>query len=331
MRLLTPLGVAGIAVVHADADERDPLLACLVGSAGGRVSSVPGAPPRRVGLRLAGAIVDDALLVDRGDRGLELHVHGAPAVLAALAEHLAFAADPPPPPALRLLREALGEAQLALAVEQLGYDFAKHCRQLVALPAEQRAHELAQTRERTRCAFALATPARLVLMGAQNAGKSSLFNRLLFRERVATGPVAGLTRDPVFETTVLDGYPYELVDTAGEGDAGSAVDAAAVARGRDLRRAALRLLVVDAAIGPTTVDCALAATADLVVANKTDLGAVPWPDAVPCDLRISCTSTDAVLLRQRVGAALRARRELPPAGPVGGPAALALADLALLR
>lgn len=326
MRLLTPPGIAGVAVVRFDADERGRLFACLEDPAGHALAVSPGVPPRRASLRVDGVRVDDVLVVDRGDRGLELHTHGSPAVLGALARHFASASAPPPSPAERLLRDALGDAQLDFAIEQLGFDFDVHLRQLAVGPPAA----VAATRERSRVAAALATPARLVLVGAQNAGKSSLFNRLLFRERAAVGPVAGLTRDPVAEVTVLDGYPYEVVDTAGEGAVASAVDAAAIARGRDLRADAFTILVVDVAAGPGPGDRPLAARAALVVANKADLVAAPWPTDMRRDLEISCHTEDALLVRTRLGAWLRQRRALPPAGPVGGPAAWTDADLARL-
>jgi tRNA modification GTPase len=55
----------------------------------------------------------------------------------------------------------------------------------------------------------------LAIVGAPNAGKSSLFNRLLERERAIVTAMPGTTRDTVTERMSLDGIPVELVDTAG--------------------------------------------------------------------------------------------------------------------
>ena len=55
----------------------------------------------------------------------------------------------------------------------------------------------------------------LALIGRPNAGKSSLFNRLLERPRAIVTPVPGTTRDTVEETWSLEGIPVRLVDTAG--------------------------------------------------------------------------------------------------------------------
>jgi len=55
----------------------------------------------------------------------------------------------------------------------------------------------------------------LAIVGRPNVGKSSLFNRLVQRERAIVTPVPGTTRDLVTETVALAGIPIHLVDTAG--------------------------------------------------------------------------------------------------------------------
>ncbi|HET7295735.1 MAG TPA: tRNA uridine-5-carboxymethylaminomethyl(34) synthesis GTPase MnmE [Gemmatimonadales bacterium] len=57
--------------------------------------------------------------------------------------------------------------------------------------------------------------ALLVIAGPPNAGKSSLFNALLGRDRAIVTDVPGTTRDAIEAHTVLEGFPFRLVDTAG--------------------------------------------------------------------------------------------------------------------
>ena len=59
----------------------------------------------------------------------------------------------------------------------------------------------------------------LAIVGRPNAGKSSLFNRLLQRERAIVTAQPGTTRDPISERLAIGGIPVELVDTAGLRDA----------------------------------------------------------------------------------------------------------------
>ena len=58
-------------------------------------------------------------------------------------------------------------------------------------------------------------PLHLAVIGQPNAGKSTLVNRLLGRERMLTGPEAGITRDTIAIVTEWSGRPIQLFDTAG--------------------------------------------------------------------------------------------------------------------
>ena len=55
----------------------------------------------------------------------------------------------------------------------------------------------------------------LAIVGRPNVGKSSLFNRLVERERAIVTATPGTTRDLVSETVSIGGIPVRLVDTAG--------------------------------------------------------------------------------------------------------------------
>ncbi len=55
----------------------------------------------------------------------------------------------------------------------------------------------------------------LAIVGRPNVGKSSLFNRLVERERAIVTALPGTTRDLVTETVAVGGIPLRLVDTAG--------------------------------------------------------------------------------------------------------------------
>ncbi len=56
---------------------------------------------------------------------------------------------------------------------------------------------------------------QVAIVGRPNAGKSTLFNRLLGYERTLTGPEAGITRDAIAVDLNYEGRALKLVDTAG--------------------------------------------------------------------------------------------------------------------
>jgi tRNA modification GTPase len=130
----------------------------------------------------------------------------------------------------------------------------------------------------------------LAIVGRPNAGKSSLFNRLVESDRAIVTATPGTTRDLVTERISLDGIPIELVDTAGlrerrEGARENLEEAEqlGIARSREaFADAALVLIVLDATQPLNDEERRLLAAAEgrpaLVAVNKSDLTAVP-PDA----------------------------------------------------
>ncbi len=126
----------------------------------------------------------------------------------------------------------------------------------------------------------LRSGATLALVGRPNAGKSSLFNRLLGRPRAIVTPVPGTTRDTVEEGWSIGGVPVRLVDTAGLRLGGEAAADEAEQLGIERSREALAdadlvLLVHDATLPVSPEEGALAAELaqrpHLLVRNKLDL------------------------------------------------------------
>ena len=314
MNLLSPPGLAGIAILGVAPAERDAVLAALQTPSGKPCRLRSGQPPMRAVLQFDGQVVDDVLLVARADDQLELHVHGSPAVLDQLDQRFGVVVAPAGNPAEQLLRESLSTAQFALALEQLGHDFGAELDALrTMVQGPERTAAITAAQERTRVAQALVEPARVVLIGQQNAGKSSLFNQLLFRERALTGDTPGLTRDAVAEVTTMAGYPYELVDTAGEGPVESELDQLAIERGRSWRQGALLVLVLDGSLVPTSSDRSLLAVSSLVVRSKSDLPPAVWPADLGCDLEVSTQVGSAEQVRAALGSLLASKRRLPDA------------------
>lgn len=116
----------------------------------------------------------------------------------------------------------------------------------------------------------------LAIVGRPNAGKSSLFNRLVERDRAIVTATPGTTRDLVTERIAIDGIPLELVDTAGLREAEGEAEQMGIARSREaLADAALVLVVLDATQALNEEERALLKTVEgraaLVAVNKCDL------------------------------------------------------------
>ncbi len=122
----------------------------------------------------------------------------------------------------------------------------------------------------------------LAIVGRPNVGKSSVFNRLVERERAIVTATPGTTRDLVSETVAIGGIPVKLVDTAGIRQALDEAESIGIQKSMEaLADADLVLVVVDASQERTPEDEQLLRQAEkrpaIVVENKCDLrvGKIP--------------------------------------------------------
>jgi GTPase len=130
----------------------------------------------------------------------------------------------------------------------------------------------------------------IAIVGRPNAGKSSLVNRLLREERMVVSDVPGTTRDAVDVVLRWHRRTFRIVDTAGIRRPGRVSRSGAleslsvmVAR-RAIERADIVVLLIDATVGATDQDAAIAGEADkagcgvIIAANKWDLMKDRGPD-----------------------------------------------------
>jgi tRNA modification GTPase len=121
----------------------------------------------------------------------------------------------------------------------------------------------------------------LAIVGRPNVGKSSLFNRLVERERAIVTATPGTTRDLVSETVALGGIPIQLVDTAGIRQALDEAESIGIRKSMEaLADADLVLVVLDASRPDEGAELLRHAEGRpaIVVGNKCDLGiAVRYP------------------------------------------------------
>lgn len=123
----------------------------------------------------------------------------------------------------------------------------------------------------------------IAIVGRPNAGKSSLVNTLLREERMIVSPVPGTTRDSVDSTLIWHRRQFRIVDTAGirkpgrVSKSGQVETLSVMLAQRAIERADIVVLVIDATVGSTDQDAAIAGAAQdagrgvIIVANKWDL------------------------------------------------------------
>lgn len=119
---------------------------------------------------------------------------------------------------------------------------------------------------------------RIVVLGAPNAGKSSLVNVLAQRDVAIVSTVAGTTRDVIDVHLDLGGYPVIISDTAGlrpeqlNEDGHDAIESEGIRRALERARSAdLKIIVFDGANDPDPHSLNLIDEDSLVVLNKSDL------------------------------------------------------------
>lgn len=125
----------------------------------------------------------------------------------------------------------------------------------------------------------------LAIVGRPNVGKSSLFNRLVERERAIVTATPGTTRDLISETVAIGGIPVQLVDTAGIRPSLDEAESIGIMKSMEaLADADLVLVVLDASQPTTPEDEKLLRLAQsrtaITVINKCDLATIDSPSGV---------------------------------------------------
>jgi tRNA modification GTPase len=206
---------------------------------------------------------------------------------------------------------ALIEAEIDFPDEELPDALASRAGPiLTALAAELGRHlDDAHRGERIRDGY------RIAIIGAPNAGKSSLLNALARREAAIVSEIPGTTRDVVEVRLVMAGYPVWIADTAGLREAADSIEAEGVRRAlARAEEADLRIAVVEPG-GHTGGLTGALREGDVTVLSKADLGGGPTGQTSGQTIAVSSTTGTGLaeleaLLAARVVDAL-GREEAP--------------------
>jgi tRNA modification GTPase len=139
----------------------------------------------------------------------------------------------------------------------------------------------------------------VAVIGAPNAGKSSVFNALVREDRAIVTDIPGTTRDVIEGRTVMDGLVIRLRDTAGLRESEDVIEKLGVERTRQaMAEADITLAVLDGSLPLEPDDEALVRTVlgtdGIVVVNKSDLLQAFVPDPGWKAIAVSAKSGEGI-------------------------------------
>jgi tRNA modification GTPase len=204
---------------------------------------------------------------------------------------------------LRPMKQQLVELIAAL---EAGIDFAED--DVSILPGEQILQRIAAVQsslEELAASFGYGKLVHegltLAIVGRPNVGKSSVFNRLVERERAIVTASPGTTRDLVSETVAIGGIPVKLIDTAGIRRALDEAESIGIRKSMEaLAEADLILVVLDASQPAATEDQQLLQQVNgrsaILVSNKIDISSSQFavPGSQLTSVRTSATTGQGI-------------------------------------
>lgn len=267
---LTPTGrgaVATIAVWGTGATEL--LQACFEPRGRTRLAATSFGGVRFGDWRGGGPSAEEVVVCRRASGEWEIHCHGGRAAPAAIIEALVQRGARACPSANWLFRHSLDtlelESQIALmnaATERTAAilldQYRGALRGRIACVVESldcgdmpgASRMLSRLSRLSIIGLHLNRPWRVAVVGPANAGKSSLVNRLAGFQRSIVMDEPGTTRDVLAAKVAFDGWPVELIDTAGLRVAQDPVERQGVELAvQQARDADLTILLFDAAAG----------------------------------------------------------------------------------
>lgn len=176
---------------------------------------------------------------------VEIHCHGGPEAVQLIVDlfrergfqtatwtELAAESWRASPEALELLSRAPTLRTASILLDQARGAFEQLQAMVAGASKERRAELMGRFVRLGPLGKHLVEPWRIVIAGAPNVGKSSLVNAIAGYQRSLVSPIPGTTRDVVSTALAIDGWPIELLDTAGLRQAEGEVEADGVERAR---------------------------------------------------------------------------------------------------
>jgi tRNA modification GTPase len=141
---------------------------------------------------------------------------------------------------------------------------------------------------------------KVAIAGSPNVGKSSLFNKLVERDRAIVTAFPGTTRDTLSETIDVDGIPIVLTDTAGVRDTADGIEQLGIERTQSaIAEADMVVVVLDGSCAMRDEDRDVlqrtANTRRAIVLNKSDLASFATGNGeLPAGLTVSAMTGEGL-------------------------------------
>lgn len=231
---------------------------------------------------------EDLIVVATGNDAFEIQCHGSLAAVEAIkADLVSSGAVESADRSVWALAENQHESEIARAIESCSTQrTARHLLQQYQLwrdPDLSDPSVISTALSFAKFGERLTSPWQVVLCGRPNVGKSSLINALSGFERAIVHPTAGTTRDLVSQQTAIDGWPVELIDSAGIREAEGQIEKAGVAKANEVIQSADLVVHVVDATNESDFDPVISQNrAGLIVVNKADLCDRPSIPKVAC-------------------------------------------------
>ncbi len=331
---MTPPGMAGVATVAVVGRDAWKAVAPLFRRPRGQpLAAAPEPGSLHVGT-FGPPPGDEVVLASRPDQEVpwyEVHCHGGSQMVELVIEQLfergvtitSWKKLVAPPPstlrtvALRNLTKALTLRAANVLLDQSLGALDRGIRRVLELFDQSRVNAASDALNRVlrfgNLGRHLTRPWTVAVCGPPNAGKSSLVNALAGYRRAVVTATPGTTRDVVSTMVALDGWPIELLDTAGVRFTTDSLESAGIRLGEEAaRKADLVLWVMDLSATPTRAPKEID---PLLVLNKADTPKAWDAQSVGPSALVSAKSGDGV---EALGEAIVTR--LIPTSPSPGDA-----------
>jgi tRNA modification GTPase len=232
---------------------------------------------------------EEVIVCRKDETSCEVHCHGGRAAAAAIVADIVArgateidwrdwirrgTADVLQAEALSALADAPTERCAHVLLDQYYGALRRALEELQSFVKRQKLDQatriVSELLRRARYGLQLTRPFRVALLGPPNVGKSSLINRLLGYERSIVFDQPGTTRDAVSAVTAFDGWPVELIDTAGLRETTDPIDVAGTRSARKTADDADLVLLIAESVNVISLPSIDPSKNVLRVVNKID-------------------------------------------------------------